>query len=178
MKHRNIIKTALLSSIALSGSAYASDGTITFNGAITASTCVVAVNGGSANGTVTLPTIATTQLSNPGDVAGATSFSLDVSACTFDAGVTGATGYFELGANVDPASGRLNNTGTASNVQLQLFLGENYVSKIAVGQTNQLQATPVSATGGSLEYGVEYYATGASGAGTVASSATYSLIYN
>ncbi len=39
--------------------ARASDGTITFNGKVTASTCTIGVNGGGASNGVTLPTVAT-----------------------------------------------------------------------------------------------------------------------
>ena len=156
--------------------AHASDGTITFSGAITGSTCTVKLNGGSASGTVTLPTVSTSALTSAGATAGSTQFEFDISGCTFS-GATSVTAYFEAGANVDPTSGRLNNTGGASNVQLQLYLGSNYASKIAAGQSGQSTATPLTGTG-KLKYGVEYYATGTSGAGSVASTVTYSLVYS
>lgn len=163
--------------LALPGAAYASDGTVSFTGAVTSSTCTVSLNGGSASGTVTLPTVSSSALPAAGNTAGSTPFTLDVSACTFTGGNTTVTAYFEAGANVDPVTGRLNNAGTASNVQLQLFLGNNYASKIAAGQATQSTAAALSASG-QLRYGVEYYATAAAGAGSVSSSVTYSLIYS
>jgi len=157
-------------------SAHASDGTITFAGTITGSTCTVKLNGGSASGTVTLPTVSTGALTSAGATAGSTQFELDISGCTFS-GATSVTAYFEAGSNVDPTSGRLNNTGGATNVQLQLYLGTNYSTKIAAGQTGQSTATALTGTG-KLKYGVEYYATAATGAGSVASTVTYSLVYS
>ena len=41
--------------------AKASDGTITFNGKITAQTCTIAGNGGGSSFTVTLPTVSTSK---------------------------------------------------------------------------------------------------------------------
>lgn len=157
--------------------AHASDGTITFSGAVTSSTCTVELNGGSASGTVTLPTVSTSALGAAGDTAGSTPFTLDISGCTFSGGPTAVTAYFEAGANVDSTTGRLNNTGGATNVQLQLYLGSNYSAKVAAGQSNQNSAAALSADG-QLRYGVEYYATDAAGAGSVASTVTYSLVYS
>lgn len=163
--------------LALAGTAHASDGTITFSGAVTGSTCTVQLNGGSASGTVTLPTVSTSALTSAGSTAGSTPFTLDVSNCTFSGGLTAVTAYFEAGANVDGTTGRLTNTGGAGNVQLQLYLGSNYASKVAAGQSSQNTATPLTGTG-QLRYGVEYYATGTATAGSVASTVTYSLIYS
>lgn len=158
-------------------SAQASDGTITFSGAVTGSTCTVKLNGGTASGTVTLPTVSTAALDAAGKTAGATAFTLDISGCAFSGSDAAVTAYFEAGANVDATTGRLNNTLGAGNVQLQLFVGGNYASKIAAGQFGQNIATPVSS--GQLKYGVEYYANGAAvTAGTVGSTVTYSLVYS
>lgn len=162
-----------------SGAADASDGTITFSGAVTGSTCTVKLNGGSASGTVTLPTVSTSALASSGTTAGATPFTLDISGCSFSGSDTHVTAYFEAGSSVDATSGRLNNTASsgAANVQLQLYLGSSYTSKVAVGQSTQNSATPI--TSGQLKYGVEYYANGAAGgAGAVSSAVTYSLIYS
>ena len=166
----------LLFLLASAGTAHASDGTITFSGAVTGSTCTVKLNGGSASGTVTLPTVSTSALPSTGSTAGSTPFTLDVSNCTFT-GTTAGTAYFEAGANVNATTGRLANTGGAGNVELQLYLGSNYASKVAAGQSNQNAATPLTGDG-QLRYGVEYYATGAATAGSVASTVTYSLIYS
>lgn len=43
-------------------SAMAADGTINFNGKVTDTTCSIAVNGGTGNATVTLPTVSSNSL--------------------------------------------------------------------------------------------------------------------
>src|SRR3569832_315346 len=86
-------------------SSYASDGTITFSGALTATTCLV--NGGSNSMAVTLPTLPTTSMT-PGpttNFAGSTPFQISVSGCT--AGAQALT-LFE-GGSIN-SNGRLRNT--------------------------------------------------------------------
>ena len=158
-------------------SVFAADGTITFTGAVTAKTCTI--NGGTADFTVTLPTVSTGQLAAAGDVAGRTPFSINLTGCTAD---TQVATYFEPGANVDFSSGRLNNTGDAANVQVQLLGSNNTaIPVLAVGvggvQTNS-QLVAVSGAGAAdLNYYAEYYATGASTAGSVATTVEYTIIY-
>jgi major type 1 subunit fimbrin (pilin) len=65
--------TGMISALALPGLIQASDGTITFNGTVTDSTCTVQVNNaGAGDGIVTLPTVSKSLLQNAGDTAGAT----------------------------------------------------------------------------------------------------------
>jgi major type 1 subunit fimbrin (pilin) len=158
-------------------SAYASDGTILFNGAVTAATCTVAVNGGTANGTVTLPTVSSTKLGASGQTAGATAFVINLTACT-----TGKTvnAFFEAGTTVDPLTGNLINGGTPlSNVEVQLLTAA--AAPIAIGTTTQAKDTNINTTttpAANLNYVAQYFATGASVAGPVTSSVTYSITYN
>lgn len=178
------MKSALISSLVAAGilatvsaNAVASDGTITFNGELTSATCDVGVNStGSANATVTLPTLSTGSLASTGTTAGATSFTIDLSSCT-DL-TTSAYAYFESGANVDTTTGRLNNNGTATNVEVQLK--DSSGSTIEIGSSNQSTspvAESLSSGSATLAYSAEYYATGAAGAGTVSTSVTYSIEY-
>lgn len=172
----------LISALALPGLARASDGTITFNGALVDSTCTVKVNNaGTGDGTVTLPTVVTSILATTGDTAGATRFTLDISGCTAVTGKTTVNAFFESGANVNPATGNLLNTGTATKVAVQLFPENNLTTQIKPGETGQAKAADIllSATSGTLNYVAQYYAT-ADGptAGTFVSSVTYSLVYN
>jgi major type 1 subunit fimbrin (pilin) len=173
----------LVSALALPGLAQASDGTITFEGALVSSTCTVKLNGLAASGTVTLPTVATTALPLAGNTAGATRFTLEINDCTAVTGLTENTvnAFFESGAGVDPATGNLLNTGTATNVVVQLFPENNLTTQIKPGETSQAEATDIllSATSGTLNYIAQYYATADSpAAGTFISTVTYSLVYN
>lgn len=164
--------------IALSQAALASDGIITINGKITDVTCAISVNGGSENATVTLPTVSQNVLSSMGNTAGTTPFQISLSGCT---GTTlgNAYAYFESGPTVETSTGRLNNTGTATNVQVELLDKNN--ASIAVGSSTQGGPTAVeSIAGGSatLTYAAQYYAKGAASSGTVTTQVNYTIAYD
>lgn len=159
----------------LSQAALASDGTITFTGALQNATCTIT---GGGNQTVTLPTLATSVLNSAGQTAGDTYFNISVTGCS--AGLTGANAYFEAGGNIDTTTGRLKNTGAAGNVQLQLLNGNGTVINLA-GVTTAAQnttATTLVSNAGTQTFIARYYATGATSAGSVASSVTYSMVHN
>ncbi len=59
---RAMIVVGITTAMALPLASVASDGTITFTGAVTASTCTLSVNGGAATATVALPTVDTAAL--------------------------------------------------------------------------------------------------------------------
>lgn len=168
----------MLVSSAIAMNAHANQGTITFDGQVVDSTCDVAVNGGSADATVVLPTVSVNTLKAASDTAGRTSFSMELSNCSNDADKVAA--YFQAGATVDPNTGRLVNQATtdaATNVDLQLSEADGTVIK--AGDSTQTYQTVDASTGSAtLNYGVEYFATGQSTAGAVDSSVIYSLSYN
>ncbi|WP_373408413.1 fimbrial protein, partial [Vibrio jasicida] len=98
--------------------------------------------------------------------------------CSADADKVAA--YFQAGATVDPSTGRLVNKATtdaATNVDLQLSEADGTVIK-AGDSTQVYQTVDASAGSATLNYGVEYFATGQSTAGAVDSSVIYSLSYN
>lgn len=154
--------------------AQASDGTITIAGTVTTATCTITAP---ASFTVTLPTMSTAQLGAAGVTAGNTNFSVAVTGCTGSPAT--ATMYFEAGANVNTVNGRLNNTGSAANVQIQLLNASGVVVDLskAAGAQNATAASIVS-NAATMSYTARYYATAAAGVGTVASTITYSVIYN
>jgi major type 1 subunit fimbrin (pilin) len=176
-------------------SGLASDGTITFTGAVTASSCVLKINGaGTGDGTVALPTVDTAALTNGAarTTAAGTFFSVGVSGCTAvaDIGVGPAAPttvqiYFEAGPNVDHVTGGLINTVAGSNVEVNIY---NASAASIVGtqvkpgtNTNQPLAQTIGAEGTQWFYAG--YSTAANGgvaatAGAVSTSVTYSLIYN
>ncbi|QKJ85197.1 type 1 fimbrial protein [Paramixta manurensis] len=154
-------------------------GTITFNGELTANTCVVKVNGQGPSETVVLPTISINQLKTSGESAGKTNFSMELSDCSDTA--TGVAAFFEAGKDVN-INGRLNNnlTDGAKLVSLQLLDGSNGYTAIKAGDQVQNTATAsVTVTDGkaTLPYAVQYYAEGATSAGKVVSMVDYSIIY-
>jgi major type 1 subunit fimbrin (pilin) len=126
-----------------------------------------------------LPTVSKASLASSGVVAGATSFTLNLSGCT--AGNT-INAYFEAGPTVSSVTGNLINGGTAGNVEVQLLTNSGV--PIAVGSSGQatsasnVTTASHSVTGGTLNYVDRNYATGVTTSGTVATSVTYSLTYN
>lgn len=170
---------AVAFALAFSSSASAADGTITINGEITDTTCNISVNGGAADATVVLPTVSASSLAAAGETAGATPFNIALSGCTGTALGT-ATTWFESGLNVDSTSGRLNNTGTATEVQVQL-LNSGMAAIMAGGPQggggqNDIPVD-ISTGDGTLNYYAQYYATAPSTAGTVVTSVEYTLVY-
>lgn len=165
---------------AASTAAYASDGRINFTGELTAQTCTITVNGqvSPADATVTLPKVSTSNLSAAGQVAAQTGFNISLSNCNPATGTAAA--FFEAGASVDPLSGNLRNTGTATAVQLQLVDATtgNAIKAGDSGQTTSTSRLPLQTDGSALlPYAVQYYATGATTPGTVLSFVTYSINY-
>jgi major type 1 subunit fimbrin (pilin) len=175
------IATSMIAALTAAGMANAaSTGVITFNGELTASTCDVQVDGQTNDATVTLPTVGTNQLTAAGQTAGRTNFNMGLTNCAGT--LQTASAFFEDGASVDPATGRLRNvSGTATQVGYQLRDDSSPTQDvIQVGNGSQVaNATYVDVSTGSatLPYAVEYYADGTTTAGTVISNVTYSLQY-
>ncbi|WP_123725577.1 fimbrial protein [Pseudomonas protegens] len=166
----------------------ASDGQIDFEGKLVTETCHVFLPDASnkypledtdpLKSFVTLPTLSTSALARAGSVAGETRFTIALSRCsgTFKT----AAVLFEPGHTVDPTSGNLKNSGSATNVQLQLIDAANG-NAIKAGSASQISATTrfaINSEGeAELPYAVQYYAQAATGPGTVVSSVTYSINY-
>ena len=163
----------------------ASSGTITFNGQIVANTCSVAVNGGTADATITLPTVPQASLLVAADTAGQTFFTMALTGCSATPAVTEdqVAAYFESGTTVDATTGMLIPTGVGApaNLRLRLLDGDTAHTPIQAGNMNQTTASTFTSIAGganiTMHYGVEYYATGAADAGTVNSSVIYTLQY-
>jgi major type 1 subunit fimbrin (pilin) len=187
-------------------STLASDGTITFTGAVTASSCTINVNGsGSTTTTVQLPTVDTAALTNvaPRSTAGGTFFNILLSGCAgvddYGAGAAPTTVqiYFEAGPNVDENTGGLiNTTGPGgsntggSNVEVMLYNASEASivgTQITPGKGGVAGGIagvqpPVQTIGAeAIQWFYAGYSTarnGAATAGAVTTSVTYSLIYN
>ena len=184
---------ATLAAIALATPGQASDGTITFTGAVTGNSCTVQVNGaGTADATVALPVVDTSALDDSSaahDTAGGTFFDITVNGC--EVSQTDLDGsapaqvavYLEAGPTVDPATNGLINAGT-SNVQVSLYSASaSHVvgSQITPGSggTGQPASQPVADTTTQYFYAAYSLPEGeAPTAGTVTTTVTYSLVYN
>lgn len=163
-------------------SAIAANGTITFNGKVTDTTCSIAVNGGTENATVTLPTVSSNSLKILGETAGATPFNISLTACSGTALGTAST-YFEPGTYVDSTTGRLNIDSTVSdaakNVQVELLNAsmDPIIAGTSVANGQNDIAVDISAGSGTLNYFARYYATAQSVAGSVATQIDYTMTY-
>jgi len=194
---RALVAAGITTALALPLTSQASDGTITFTGAVTANSCTVSVNASGANATVALPTVSTAALDNTATktTAAGTFFSMAVSSCTASpvadiGGVAPTTVavYFEAGPNVDSITGGLINTAVSgSNVEVRLYNAAAASvdgTQIKPGtQTNQ-PLTQAIGTGGTQWFYVGYSTAGTNGlagaaatAGAVSTSITYSLVY-
>ena len=189
---RAMIAAGVATAMVLPMSGHASDGTITFTGAVTANTCTVSVNASGANATVALPTVSTAALDNTSTktTAAGTFFNMAVSACTAtplaDIGGNAPTTvqiYFEAGPNVDEVTGGLINTVAGSNVEVRLYNASAAAivgTQIMPGTGTNQPLTQAIGTGGTQWFYAGYSTAGANAAataGAVSTSVTYSLIY-
>jgi major type 1 subunit fimbrin (pilin) len=161
-----------------------SNGTITITGDVVSSTCSVAVNGGSASPTVTLPTV---DINAFGGVASAATgwvpVSIVLTGCP--ASISGLTHntvvpYF-YGSNVDSATGYLKNSSGTSNVEVVLSNAQAISGALtlagAVGSQNTT-AQALSTSAITFSYYAGYISTSATTtAGTVNTSVQYDLVY-
>ena len=175
--NKTLLSAAMMAGLGIAAvtpqTALAVDGTITFNGTVTASSCTI--NSGTGSFAVTLPSVANTTLASSGATAGQTQFNIALTGCT--AAATAST-FFEQGANVNPVLGTLTSTGTAANVELQLMNSDGTTPiNLLNTSTNTTSAAVTSAGGGTLSYYVRYYATGASTAGSVTATEQYTINY-
>lgn len=158
--------------------AHASDGTITFTGNVTAQTCTISGNGGTASFTVALPTVSASSLAAAGATAGRTPFNIALSNCAQGSGNVHT--FFEQGPTIDATTGNLLvNTGGATNVEIQLQNAN--LTNIALNQPDSTQnsaSMSISTGTATLNYFAQYIATGKATAGAANSSVMYTMSYN
>ncbi|MGI2091066.1 fimbrial protein [Shewanella oncorhynchi] len=163
---------------ALFGTSVQANNTITFLGEVSDQTCEVAINGNAANPSVLLPTVSTAQLATAGSVAGETPFTISVSGCTVNATQALPIKTVFLGNNITTA-GNLGNTGTATNVALQLLdsVGGTSINLTAGSAVEGLNVA-AGADSASHDFAVQYISeTGSATAGRVISSVQYAVSY-
>lgn len=161
------------------------DGTITFQGTITAASCVIAgpTSSGSSSFAVTLPTTSANTLMASGTGAYASSntpFTMTLSSCP--AGSKVGVQFYST-SNVDTvATGTLKNTGV-NGVDVQLLDGSSapvtIASAVPTGNTNVTDQTTIPSSGNStvtLNYSARYYVTSATVGGGAVSTATQYIV--
>ncbi|MFM0002273.1 fimbrial protein [Paraburkholderia dipogonis] len=188
MKQRiitGLIVAAMGSVALLSMEAHAADGTITFTGTVSDTTCSIngVTSGSPADIAVTLPTVPAGSLASAGAVAGTTNsgaIQMQLSGCSGVA--TKAVAHFENGTTVDQANGYLVNQSTttpAKNVEIRLLNANMQPINILNGSNNDVATNGAAISGGSatVNYFAQYYATGKAQAGSVTSSVQYTMQY-
>ncbi|MDR3427335.1 MULTISPECIES: fimbrial protein [Silvimonas] len=174
----------LISALIIAGGALASQiaaaaptsGTITFNGALVADTCVVDAGAGNSFA-VTLPSVQTTAFTGVGNAQGTTPFTIALTGCSVGVPVRA----FFSGANINGTTGNLTNLGVATGVEVQMLNSTNAVINLAgadaTAQGDTLLTT--DATGAAtLGYSAQYLSTAAAPtAGSVTSNVNYEIVY-
>lgn len=160
----------LVSIASVSGVSMASN-TVFFQGEVATQTCTVTVNG-SASPLVLLPDVVATSLFVAGSRAGATPFAVEVKNCQDRYNV-----YVRLvGNNVDNM-GRINNTGTAANVKLEIANTSEGKPYLGVHSTPLLRIVVNPDYSGERVFYVRYYSEGVATSGTVSGSLQYAISY-
>ncbi|KVN81585.1 fimbrial protein [Burkholderia ubonensis] len=173
-----IVATAISVSALMPLSAYSADGTLTFAGTLSGASCTIKVNNAGSDATVQLPTVGAGLLASQGAVAGATNFTIALSACTGTAKSVRA--YFEAGPNVNAANGTLVNraaTSPATNVAVQLLGMDGKALKAGDPSQRDAASITLADNAATMVYGAQYYALGKATAGAVSTSVTYSIEY-
>jgi len=169
-----------LLAVCATSTTFAATGVITFTGQLVAGTCSANVAGsGNASASVTLPTVNTAALGAANATAGTTAFKINLTGTGCTASSLNATPYFESEVAKVNAAGRLINTGAATNVDVQLLTNNQSVIDVNAPAPAQSSSVGVSAGSNSndFNYFARYFATGATTAGAVTSSVSYSIIY-
>ncbi|WP_158756377.1 fimbrial protein [Dyella sp. S184] len=144
---------------------------------VVASTCNI------TSPTVTLPTVSTAAL-QAGQVAGSTAFSITMTGC--QSASPDAVSVFS-GSGIDTTTGYLKNTGTATNVEVQLLNGAGSTSQTAgtpilldqAGSAQNSGTYNITSGNATLNYYAQYVAINgaAAGAGTVKSTVAFTIYY-
>lgn len=171
----------LIALITISTSTFSS-GLITFNGEIVVGTCTATFGTtGTANGTITLPTVNASEFSAADTTAGKTGFQIKLTGagCTSvnDSSTITATPYFSYEIDKVNDSGRVINTNatTAGYVDIQILNHASSPINLATNPIDQLLSQSSNFT---YQYYAEYYATELSVvAGPVTGSLTYNILY-
>ncbi|MGO4763952.1 fimbrial protein [Cupriavidus sp. 2KB_3] len=158
--------------------AVVTQGQVNFNGRLTGQTC--SITAGDRTKTVTLPAISIASLATKGLTAGSRPFSISVENCPV--GVNSVSAHWEI-TNLNPETGNARNLATtnpAGSVEVQLLDHDGAVLRLGdSGKPIQVTRTAADAVGtATLHYGGRYYATGATSAGVVSTTANFTLAYN
>ncbi|MGH8486643.1 MAG: fimbrial protein, partial [Pseudomonas sp.] len=165
---------ALGCTLLLSAGLAQANGQMSFRGSVLDGTCEV--NGGQRNVHVDLPPVSGSLLRRPGQIAGNTPFSLQLSNCP--AGLNRVFTYFEPGPTVSTQGRLIVDAGGSENVEVQLRNSTNGVMDLAGAEGIQnSQVVDIVDNQALLSYSAEYYSLGGTTPGAVNTRVQYTLIY-
>ncbi len=156
------------------------DVTVNFTGVYIDTTCIVSINGGSNNETVTLKSVYENRLQNDGDEAESTKFSIALKECPINYGIS--LNFKSNSGNVNPNTYNLTNTigaEYASNVELRIKNSNS--QQLRIDDVNSYQEYVIPSIGSQVnhDYYVSYYANGNNSvkAGKVSAKSLVEIIY-
>ncbi|MFJ2987906.1 fimbrial protein [Collimonas sp. NPDC087041] len=185
MKKKALIIALLFAAGFTSNAVLAADGTITFTGSISSKTCQIngsAPGSGSHDIDKELPSISADSLATPGRTDGSTGFHIDIGA-TGDSGCPDGTrtqiSFDPLSPLINPVTGNLKNTGTATNVEVQIFDLNGGYSQMHLFNNPVSREVVVVGNKARLDFTAQYIATGGPvTGGSVITSVLYSVVMN
>lgn len=174
MKKR-LLATSMIVALALPIPAtMAANGTITFTGDISNTTCNISVNGRNSSTTIVFEPISASALSKAGEVANELPVTMTLTNCQNP--TENVRALFDS-TETDSITGNLKNKGSAANVQVQLM--DNSRKPIKLGDGSQVNGPSFKIVDdmATLNYFARYYATDKVEAGDVTTAVNYSLSY-
>jgi major type 1 subunit fimbrin (pilin) len=156
------------------GPAYAADATVSFSGTFLQPSCTV--DSSSANQTISLGTASIVEFPSVGSTKNPQSFSVNLTGCAPGTQVT-----MTVVGTVDTVTSVLQNTGTATQVGIQLLQASSVGATTGTPITlNSAKVIGVVDTTNSMTIPMvaQFYRLGSVGAGTVTSTATINFMYN
>lgn len=172
---KNIIAAALVSSVVLSASALAADGTVNFNGEITDEVCTVAA--ASKDFSVDMGKIGTNSFNGSGSLSGAKQFHIILTDCPASVANNGVAIRFDGNQkNGDNAILDLTSASTAQNVGIQLSDAQNQIVKLY--ENSSKYAIQAGSVENKLGFTARYISTAATvSAGTANAVSQFTIDY-
>lgn len=172
---KTLLASSLIAVIAFPiSAAMAADGTITFTGEITNTTCNISVNGRNSSTEIKFDPISVSALSKAGEVANEQPVTLALTNCQ---NPTENVRALFNSTETDNSTGNLKNRGTATNVQVQLLDKSRKPIHLGDGSQSSGPSFKIVNEMATLNYFARYYATAKVDGGDVDTVVNYSLSY-
>ncbi|WP_330982223.1 MULTISPECIES: fimbrial protein [Enterobacterales] len=151
---------------------------VQFKGSFLENTCDLSINNGTANETVTLPTISTASLTHNGAEAGSQLFAITLSNCPINKAIS--LYFASTASGVNTATGNLPNaTGNDYGKDVEIRLRKSDQQQMVIDNPDSSQDYDISNTAEvTHQFIASYYSVGTSGVSAGLVSAAASIIVN